>query len=198
MGVPRFLLLCFVIFFSVNPSLGQKMLKKIHKQNQTINPSLGFRAGEPMGINIQLYKGQTESCVKSKSIVDLLIAKEGTVFSLGPNYQIGAWRPGGNRFGLSWFHELNHQHLKQYVYYGVGIQGGSRKYQRGTEHFTENFVWGPHLTIQGELPLKIMTITPQELYCKITLFAEVVYHKEVGGDFSYVKPAGGVRFNWFY
>ncbi len=192
----------YVIFiFSIiqsNRVSSQAMLKRLHKENQKINASLGFRAGEPMGINLQFFKGVTATTTKSKSVIDILVAKEGAIFSLGPSYKNGKWKPGGNRFAISWFHEVSHTLFGQYLYYGIGVQAGSRKYQRLTEHFTEKFAWGPQLTLHAELPVKKLIITPQYLYCKLTLFAEVVYHKEVNEDFSYLRPAGGLRLNFFY
>jgi hypothetical protein len=193
--------LYFVVGLSLmacNHSHGQAMLKRLHKQNQKIDASVGFRAGEPMGVDVQIYRGARESCIKSKGLIEVLFAKEGTVLSLGPRYNNAEWRPGGTRVALSYFHEVNHKLFGSYFYYGIGLQGGSRKYQRLATHYTEKFTWGPQLALRGEVPLKTLTITPQYLYCKITFFAEVVYHSEVGRKFSYVMPAGGVRFNFFY
>ena len=106
--------------------------------------------------------------------------------------------PGGIRFSVSWFHEVNHKLFGHFLYYGIGVQAGSRKYQKLTDLFTEHIAWGSLLTLHGELPLKSFTIRPHALYCKLSLFMEVVYHREIGEDFNYVKPAGGLRFNWFY
>jgi hypothetical protein len=192
---------CFVFVFLMCQSLpanGQDMLKQWQKQHNKLNASFAFRAGEPMGLGIQLYRGVTTGCTKSKGLIDLTIAKEGTVFSLGPKYKTGSWRPGGTRFGISWFHEVNHRLFGQYFYYGIGVQGGSRKFYKLGEQLTENFAWGPQFTLHGELPLKIISVTPHSVYCKISLFAEMIYHHEVGENFSYFRPAGGVRFSFFY
>ncbi len=191
--------LMITVFTCLNiPGNSQDMLNQWKQQHQKLNASLGFRAGEPMGINIQLYRGVTAGCTKSKGLIDLLISKEGPIFSLGPAYQNGSWRPGGTRFSVSWFHEVNHRLFGQYLYYGIGLQGGSRKYYRLGEHYTENFAWGPQLTIHGEVPVKIISVTPHYLYCKISVFAELMYHREIGEDFAYVRPAAGIRFNFFY
>ena len=167
-------------------------------KNQKVDVALGLRAGEPMGIDVQFYMGSKESLIKSKGLFEVLVAKEGMILSLGPRYHIGEWHSGGMRYAISWFHEVNHKLFGSYFYYGIGVQGGSRKYQLLTKHYTENFTWGPQMALRGELPVYTMTITPQYLYCQITLFAEAVYHKEIGRDFSYLMPAGGVRFNWYY
>jgi len=177
---------------------GQDMLKQFQKQNKKINVSLGFRIGEPMGVNLQFYRGVTTGCRKSRSVIDVLIAKEGVLFDLGPKYKNGEWRSGGTRFAVSWFHEVHHRTFGEYLYYGIGVQMGSRKYQKLAENLTENFAWGPQLTLRGEVPVRTFTMVPHQLYCKVTLFAEMVYHTEIGEEFSYFKPAGGVRFNWFY
>lgn len=193
------ILLSIVILISpVWQAHGQGMLKQLHKQQQKINASLGFRVGEPMGINIQFFKGETASRTKSKSVIDINIGKEGVIFSLGPGYKTGSWRPGGTRYSVSWFREVNHKLFGQYLYFGLGVQGGSRKYQRLAIEYQENFTWGPQATLHSELPLGTITITPSYLYCKITLFAEGIYYYEVGERFSYIRPAGGVRLNFFY
>ena len=192
------LIVCLTILFMGSDSFAQKMLKKLHQSNQKINAAFGFRAGEPMGLNIQFYKGDVNQTIKSRNVIDINIAKEGTVFNLGPRYKMGEWRPGGTRYSVSWFREVNHQYLKQYLYFGLGLQGGSRNYQRLAKHYTTNFNWGPQLTLHGELPLKTFSITPNYLYIKLTVFAECIYHKEIGEEFSYVRPAGGLRVNFFY
>jgi len=196
-GIAWFIFTAALLMGSLSAD-GQDMLKQFQKQNKKINVSLGFRVGEPMGINLQFYKGVTTGCRKSKSAIDILIAKEGVLFDLGPEYKDGEWRSGGTRFALSWFHEVHHRTFGQYLYYGLGVQMGSRKYQKLAENITDSFAWGPQLTLHGEVPVKILTIVPHQLYCKVTLFAEMVYHTQIGEKFSYFKPAGGVRFNWFY
>jgi hypothetical protein len=198
MSIAKSISLLIISLMTFSTTSGQKMLKRLHKQNQKIDVALGLRAGEPMGIDLQFYMGSKESLMKSKGLFEVLVAKEGTILPLGPRYHVGEWRSGGLRYTLSYLHEVNHRLFGSYFYYGIGAQGGSRKYQLLTKHYTEKFVWGPQLALRGELPVKTMTITPQYLYCQITLFAEAVYHKEIGREFSYFMPAGGVRFNWFY
>jgi hypothetical protein len=178
---------------------GQGLLKRLHKQNSTINPAFGIRVGEPTGLNIQIFKGFLDSNTKSKGLFDINIAREGWISSsLQQPYKTGEWRPGGIRYSVSWFHEVNHKLFSHFFYYGIGLQAGSRKYTTQGDRFTENFVWGPLFTLHGELPVRSFSIRPHGLYCKASLFAEAVYHKEFKEDFEYIRPAVGVRLNWFY
>lgn len=196
-GIGVFFIVLMAMAWQPKPAVGQPMLKKLHQQNGRVNPAIGFRAGEPMGINIQFYKGIMDSNTKSKGLFDINLAKEGAVMSLKQPYKTGEWRPGGTRYSVSWFHEVNHRLFSHYFYYGIGLQAGTRNYQQSANHFSD-FAWGPQLTVHGELPVKNFSIRPHGLYCKISLFVEVIYHKEFGEEFEYLKPAGGVRLNWFY
>lgn len=163
-----------------------------------LSGSVGFRAGEPFGLSVQLYHGTTAGNRKSKGLIDLVIGREGAIMNLGPHYAPGEWRPGGWRYSAAYFRQVSPRITKDYLYVGLGLQGGSHNYYRLGKIHKEPFGWGPIGVLHGEIPLGVITLTPQYLYCKATVFLEGIFYTEVKSDFNYLRPAAGLRLNFFH
>jgi hypothetical protein len=167
------------------------------KEHNMTRFGIGAKVGEPYGLVLQLFKGRfcsSDNHYIHLGTVELFAGMENLLLTRNYHYRGGNWAAGGLQFGISYQNQLPGTCLMigkftTQLHYGIGFQGGSRRYnlnEMPEELNTIGALGSIRLSLTGK-GFKMLN-----RYWFWSFFAEEKYYKELGQKFSFWRPGIGM------
>lgn len=191
----RSVLLAFILFLS-STLQAQDMLKALRRQHDMYRFGAGIQLSDPLGLNIQLFRGyfcSNDDTYATKLVWELTTGLDNVLFRSEKNFLTGKWRNGGFQTSLNAHYPVANILARGFTlqfYAGLGLQGGTRQYRVNDKDILSENTFGGNASAQVACMGRGIAMGNGVWF--VTVYGGAKFHKQFDEDFNYIKPTLGL------